>query len=71
MIVTTVDPTVVIKAERGEDAEKMRKILGNDFKSTHIVVTVKFDGAWPTKRDMREELEDCFGEILSAFEAQV
>lgn len=71
MIVTTVDKTAVITATRGEPAEKMRSIFGNDFKPTRIVVTAQFEGQWPTKRDMREELEDCFGEILSAFEANV
>lgn len=71
MISTTVDKTVIITAERGTSPEEARRVFGNEYKASHITVSVSFQGEWPTKRDMREELEDCIAELLNAFEAKV
>lgn len=71
MITTTIDKTAVITAERGRPAAEMREIFGGEYKSSRIVLTARFEGEWPTKRDMREELEDCIAEMLNAFEAGI
>lgn len=71
MISTTVDKTAVITAERGRPAAEMREIFGEKYKSSRIVLTARFEGEWPTKREMREELEDCLAELLNAFEAEM
>lgn len=71
MITTTIDKIAVIRAERGNPAAEMRNLFGDEFKSTHIVLTAQFEGEWPDKDCQREELEDCIAEILNAFEARM
>lgn len=71
MITTTVDKTVTIRAERGQPIAEARRVFGNDYKATRMVLTAQFEGEWPTKRALREELEDCIAEMLNAFEAQM
>ena len=71
MITTTIDKTAVITAERGSPAAEMRKIFGEEYKSTHVVLTAQFEGEWPTRADMREELQDLFEEILRTFDEKM